>query len=68
MAEKKMFCPLANNGELEFDCLEWQCAWWMPDEKKCAIVVLAKELPLQMANIEKAIREKMVRNSIGNAE
>jgi len=37
--EDRILCPL-----LKIVCKKKKCAWWIKEEKKCAIAVIAKKL------------------------
>ena len=41
--EKEKLCPLAG-PEDEPVCIKNDCAWWIEEEKTCAIKVIAKSL------------------------
>lgn len=41
--KKEKVCPLAG-PEDEPTCVENDCAWWIEEEKTCAITVIAKSL------------------------
>jgi len=41
--KKEKLCPMAG-VEDEPTCVENECAWWLEEEKACALVVIAKSL------------------------
>ena len=43
---------------LDQDCLCWECAWWRPDEKICAIEAIAGRLT-EIDHYLGQIRDKM---------
>jgi hypothetical protein len=54
--EKIQVCPLLQT--LERSCVRENCAWWLPDEKKCAITRLALSLREIANNDLRKILEK----------
>jgi len=45
VSEEKKACPLLSigtGGEALLECIEDDCMFWIPEEKNCAIVLIAK--------------------------
>jgi hypothetical protein len=45
-------CPLMS-GESNILCVEDQCAWYIPQVKKCAVMVLGYESAMRVAQPKK---------------
>jgi len=42
---ERFICPIQSINDIVY-CLKEDCAWWLPDAKCCAVILIARALDL----------------------